>query len=214
MMLHRLFRRVAPFAILCLFGTSATLVTATPPPAPGKVQIAGWVYVDRNNDGDLAFSNEPNPEYMIGGVEIRLYDQSGPQDVLLATTLSDDFGRYFFNNLSPGTYGLRELQPVAWVDGLDTTGSLVPTTNQPIPPSASTGTMIDNGFDDIVLTANLIADFFLFGERGLAAGYVSKRYLLGSYTPPPFAVPEPTSMAGPLLLAAAVAAWRRPRRRG
>lgn len=212
MLLHRLIRRVAPFAIVCLFGTSATLVTATPPPAPGKSQIAGWVYIDSNNDGDLAFSNEPNPEYVIGGIEIRLYDQSGPNDVLLATTVSDDFGRYFFNNLAPGTYGLRETQSVAWVDGLDTLGSLLSTSNQPIPPNASTGSMINDGFNDIVLTANLVADFFLFGERGMTAGYVSKRYLLGSYTPPPFAVPEPTTMFAPLLCAAS-AILRRPRRR-
>jgi hypothetical protein len=212
MMLHRLFRRVAPFAIVCLFGANVAHVTAGIPNTPGTAQLGGWVYVDRNNDGDLNFSNEPNPEFVIGNVEIRLFDQSGPQDVLVATTHTDDFGRYFFNNLAPGTYGLRQTQPIEWVDGLDTLGSLLALTNQGIPPGASVGTMSNNAFDDIVLPANVRGDFFLFGERGLAPGYVSKRYLLGSAPDMNFAVPEPTTLLGPLMCAAA-ALLRRPRRR-
>jgi hypothetical protein len=212
MMLHRLLRRVAPFAIVCLFGTSAPHVTAQPPHTPGTAQLGGWVYVDRNNDGVLNFVSDPNPEFVIPGVEIRLFDQSGPQDVLVATTHTNEFGRYFFNNLAPGTYGLRQIQPIEWVDGLDTLGSLFPLTNQGIPPNASAGTVSNNAFDDIVLPANVLGSFYLFGERGLAAGFVSKRFLFGSAPDMNFAVPEPTSLLGPLLCAAA-ALLRRPRRR-
>jgi hypothetical protein len=203
---------VAPFAIACLVGANSTPVTAAPNHTPGTAQLGGWVYIDRNNDGDLAFSNEPNPEYVIPNVTIGLYSQDGPE-TFITSTVTDDFGRYFFNNLAPGTYGLKQTQPVEYVDGLDTLGQMLALTNAGVPGSASVGTMVNNAFNNIVLPANVRGDYFLFGERGMAPGYVSKRYLLGSAPPMEFVppVPEPTTLFAPLLAAGSLLLRRRRR---
>jgi len=37
---------------------------------------------------------------------------------------TDAHGRYLFQNILPGTYALRETQPIEFVDGKDTLGSL------------------------------------------------------------------------------------------
>lgn len=158
---------------------------------PGLSRLGGWVYIDRNNDGDLAFSNEPNPEYVIGDVQISLFSTVGNVETFVASTLSDDFGRYLFENILPATYTLRETPPIEYVDGIDTLGILQSLDGQPIPGNASVGVMTNNAFSQIVLPANVGGDFYNFGERGLAAGYVSKRFLFASFPPPPFTPPPP-----------------------
>ena len=158
---------------------------------PGLSRLGGWVYIDRNNDGNLAFSNEPNPEYVIGDVQISLYSTVGNVETFVASTLSDDFGRYLFENILPATYTLRETPPIEYVDGIDTLGILQSLDGQPIPGNASVGVMTNNAFSQIVLPANVGGDFYNFGERGLAAGYVSKRFLFASFPPPPFTPPPP-----------------------
>ena len=208
MLLHRPLGRAAPILIACLIGTNVSYVAAQPH-TPGLSQLGGWVYIDRNNDGDLAFSNEPNPEFVIGGVMISLYSQTGPE-TLVASMQTDAFGRYFFNNLSPGTYGLKQTQPVEYVDGIDTLGLMQALTIAGVPPSASVGTVSNDAFNGIVLPANVRGDHFYFGERGLAPGFVSKRFLLGSAPDLPFAVPEPATL---WLVLAAVGSGILPRRR-
>jgi hypothetical protein len=191
MMFHRLIRRRYPILIVCLFGAIASNVAAAH--IPGTAELGGWVYIDRNNDGHLAFSNEPNPEYVIGDVSIGLFSKVGNVETPVASILSDQFGRYFFDNLTPGTYVLRETQPVEFVDGIDTLGQLFSLNSQPLPPNASAGTASNDAFLDIVLTPDVLGEFYNFGERGLKAGYVSKRYLFASAPPPNTATPEPAS---------------------
>src|SRR5688572_1269348 len=213
MLLHRLLRRVAPFVIACLAGTNLTSVATAQPHTPGTAQLGGWVYIDRNNDGDLAFSNEPMPEFVIPNVTISLFSQNGPE-TFLQSTVTDNGGRFFFNNLAPGTYGLKQTQPIEYVDGLDTLGIMQPLTNAGVPPNASVGSMVNNAFNNIVLPADVRGDFYLFGERGLAPGFVSKRYFLGSAPELPVAlIPEPTTLCGGLMAAAGLLLRRR-RRRG
>src|SRR3954468_13072501 len=113
MMMHRLFRRGYSIVIACLCG--AVVSIAAPVHAQGTAQLGGWVYIDRNNDGHLAFSDEANPEFVIGGVSISLLSKVGNVETPVLTTQTDDFGRYFFNNLTPGTYVLRESPPVEFV---------------------------------------------------------------------------------------------------
>lgn len=209
MLLCRLLRRAAPILFVCLIGTNLSHVAAAQ-----TSQLGGFVYIDRNNDGLLAFVADPNPEFVIGGVEIRLFSQVGMQESLLATVQTDDGGRYFFDNLDSGTYSLKQTQPVAYVDGLDTLGVMQSLNNQLVPGSASVGDAINNAFINIMLPANVRGDFFNFGERGLAPGFVSKRNLLGSAPILPMAViPEPTT--GLLAIGAAICGlMMRRRRRG
>lgn len=211
MLLQRPRWRAAAILIVCLFGTNVSFVVAQSH-TPGKSQLAGWVYIDRNNDGLLAFADEPNPEYVIGGVTISLYSQTGPE-TLVAETVTDDYGRYFFNNLDPGTYAIKQAQPVQYVDGLDTLGSMLALSGGGVPPSAFVGTVSNNAFVGIVLPANVRGDFYNFGERGLAAGYVSKRYLLGSSPDLPITyVPEPSAAVLALGFMASVLLPRRKRK--
>jgi hypothetical protein len=211
MMLHRLVRRGYPIVIACLFGAIASNVAAAH--IQGTAELGGWVYIDRNNDGHLAFSNEPNPEYVIGDVSISLFSKVGNVETPVTSMLTDQFGRYFFDNLSPGTYVLRETQPIEFVDGIDTLGQLFSLNNQPIPPNASAGTATNDAFLDIVLPADVLGDFYNFGERGLKAGYVSKRYLFASAPQLNTATPEPASALLALSAICGMLSWRTMRRR-
>ena len=129
----------------------------------------------------------------------------------MATKQSDQFGRYLFENINPGTYVLRETQPVEFVDGIDTLGVLQSLNGQPIPGNASAGVMSNNAFSNIVLPADVGGEFYNFGERGLAAGYASKRFLLASAPPLQTATPEPATLLFALM--AVCGSWLAPRSR-
>ncbi|HBO45756.1 MAG TPA: hypothetical protein DD670_17895, partial [Planctomycetaceae bacterium] len=79
--------------------------------------LCGYVYVDSNNNG----IREPG-ERGIAGVQLILLDQYGNETG--RTILTNEDGRYCFNNLEPGTYGIREIHPTQYADGLDTPGTL------------------------------------------------------------------------------------------
>jgi MYXO-CTERM domain-containing protein len=211
MTMLRLFRRGNPFVLACLVGAVASIATVVH--AQGTAQLGGWVYIDRNNDGHLAFDNEPNPEFVIGDVSVSLFSKANNVETLVSTQLTDQGGRYFFNNLNPGTYVLRETQPIEFVDGIDTLGQLFSLNSQPIPPTASAGTVGADSFQNIVLTSNVLGEFYNFGERGLKAGYASKRYLLASAPPLNTATPEPASALLALTAIGALLSWRSSRRR-
>jgi hypothetical protein len=187
---------------IIVVGVLATFVSnASAAHIPGQSQLGGWVYIDRNNDGHLAFAGDPNPEFVIGGVSISLYKVVSNVEQLVASTTTDDFGRYQFENIDPATYDLKETQPIEYVDGIDTLGSLIQLGSTPIPPSDSVGTMSNNAFSKIVLSSDVGGDFYNFGELGLAAGFASKRFLFASSPPLNSPTPEPASM---LLVLAAV----------
>jgi 5-hydroxyisourate hydrolase-like protein (transthyretin family) len=86
-----------------------------PPPA----RLSGYVYVDTDNDGirDPGEAPIPGTVVRIGGVTT-----AGVPTGILATT-TDVNGFYEFTNLAPGTYGVQEVQPAGYLDGLDTPGS-------------------------------------------------------------------------------------------
>lgn len=79
--------------------------------------VSGYVYSDLNNDGVM----DPN-ELGIGGVVVELLDANGQPTG--RTTTTDDGGFYAFEELLPGSYGVRETQPAGWLDGLDTAGTV------------------------------------------------------------------------------------------
>jgi hypothetical protein len=125
-------------------------------------------------------------------VNISLFSKVGTVETFVTSMLTDQFGRYLFENIAPGRYVLRQTQPIEFVDGIDTLGIVQNINGGPVSPGASPGVALNNAFTDIVLPADVKGEFYLFGERGLAAGYVSKRFLFASAPPP---IPEPATIA-------------------
>jgi len=190
---HRLIGRSYSLLLACLVSTFA--LNATAATIPGMSQIGGWVYVDRNNDGHLAFLGEPNPEYVMGDVIIALFSKTNNTETLYGSTLTDAFGRFLFENVPAGTYVLKETQPVEYVDGKETVGMFQGLNGFAAPANPVVGTVGSDQFDNIVLTANVNADYYCFGERGLKAGYASKRLLLLTSQPGlNTGVPEPATI--------------------
>ncbi|MBI3839668.1 MAG: hypothetical protein HY288_17240 [Planctomycetia bacterium] len=112
------------------------------PPA----SVSGFVYNDRNNDGHKDVG-EPG----IANVTLILKDANGQPTG--ATTTTDANGFYRFEGLRPGTYGIGEIQPAGYLDGLDSPGTAGGTAQNP-------GDMITGA----VLTPGLDADDYDFGE--------------------------------------------------
>ena len=83
--------------------------------------IKGTVYHDRNNNGV-----QDSGEEGIEGVVIQLFDASGN---VIAETTTDANGDYCFEDLAPGEYKIRELQPDNFDDGIDTVGNVDGVTN-------------------------------------------------------------------------------------
>ena len=160
------------------------------PPA----RLCGYVYLDDNNDG----VKDPG-EAGIAGVTLRLLDASGAPTGRTATT--NDAGLYCFNDLPPGTYTVIEVQPTAYLDGLDTPGSLGGTAHNP-----------GDRLSDIVLPGGSHSKFNNFGELRPAtlSGYVFQdgsviEYKKGQTPPDPTALrdglltPDDLRLAGVVL---------------
>lgn len=208
---HRLMRRGRLVSLTCLISTFA--LSAPAGTISGMSQIGGWVYIDRNNDGHLAFLGEPNPEYVLGDVTIRLFSKANNIETFIASTITDAYGRFLFQNVVPGTYVLKETQPAEYVDGKDTVGLFQGLNGNSPPANPSLGVAGNDQISDIVLLANVWADYYCFGERGLKAGYVSKRQLLLTSVPGlNTGVPEPTAILLTLLGSCGVWYVRRSRR--
>ncbi len=82
--------------------------------APGS--ISGFVYHDRSDDGRRDAGEEP-----ISGARIELVNSAG---TVVATAITDRDGAYKFENVLPGTYSIREIQPTGFIDGLDAAGRI------------------------------------------------------------------------------------------
>ena len=82
--------------------------------------ISGYVYHDQDNNGIFDHTNE----HAISGVTLELLDANGNGTGITTTTSTDPatLGFYEFRNLTPGKYGVREVQPAGWLDGKDTAG--------------------------------------------------------------------------------------------
>ena len=186
-------RAVSQAAIIVLL----VAYTACSIPANAS-QLSGWVFIDRNNDGQLAFADEPMPDYVINGVKVSLFQIDNAQEVEIASTLTNDEGYYAFTDLAAGTYSLRQTQPVQYVDGLDSLGTLRSLIAPTLPAEAHAGTTVQNGFINIVLPENVAGEMYNFGELGFAPGYVSKRLLFASAPPMPTidrpVIPEPCGL--------------------
>ncbi|MDZ4783214.1 MAG: SdrD B-like domain-containing protein, partial [Planctomycetia bacterium] len=85
------------------------------------VSISGYVFVDLN-DNCMRETGEAG----IAGVTLTLLDANGNSTG--RTTTTDANGFYRFEGLAPGTYGVAEAQPAAYIDGQDCPGSAGGTT--------------------------------------------------------------------------------------
>ena len=140
-------------------GIATFEVTVVGPEAHNS--ISGYVYADVNNNGikDPMELGLPNVPIVLTGSEDR-------------TLLSGSDGRYSFSELPPGVYNVRETQPVAFVDGIDTPGAPL------------SGGVEDDYFHDVVLSGDATdAADYNFGELGLRADLVSKSFFLASSPP-------------------------------
>lgn len=175
--------------------------------------LSGYVYIDRNNDGQLTFNDQPDPEFVIPGVTIQLYGVLGTTETLVDTAVTDEVGSYRFTSLEAGSFTLRQVQPVQYVDGLTTPGTIRDLQGNADPFGSDAGLALPNAIENIQMPDDSRGILFNFAERGLTAAYASKRNLLGSAPALPTApIPEPTTGAlGAIACLAALATWRRRR---
>ncbi len=80
------------------------------------VSLSGYVYLDLDNDG-VRDAGESG----IAGVTLVLLDANGAPTT--RTTTTDANGFYRFDGLAPGVYGVSEVHPTAYIDGLDAAGN-------------------------------------------------------------------------------------------
>jgi hypothetical protein len=138
-------------------GKGEVLVGAIAAPVGGNASIHGLVWEDFNNDGFVNFG-----EKAIEGVTVQLLDENG---IVIDATTTDDQGMYSFVELDAGTYGVMELQPVGFVDGLEVVGEI---DGSPVGDNS-----INDKITGIVLDADDTAVNYNFGERPEAGGTVS-----------------------------------------
>ncbi len=81
--------------------------------------IAGFVYVDLNNNG-LKDSGEPP----IPGTTVTLTGSNDEGVISPLTTTTDSTGAYSFGDLRPGTYSVTETQPAGYLQGTNAVGTV------------------------------------------------------------------------------------------
>jgi hypothetical protein len=136
--------------------------TAIEPTAVDELlsSLAGFVYIDLDNNGQMDEGEPPIPGVTVGLVG------TGPEgEAVSLQAVTDENGAYLFENLRRGTYALRETQPSRYLDGLDRVGSV------------SAATDDNDAFTALDLPPGVEAVDYLFGER---APTFSKRRFLSS----------------------------------
>ena len=123
------------FALTLPVATDATAYDYAELLSPTGVPVSGTVFQDRDRDGTLDLG-EPG----IPGVLVELIDAGG--NVVASTTTGPD-GSYLFPNVTPGTYTVRETQPVGY--GNPDAGPFAPNTR---PITVATTPITDQNFGD------------------------------------------------------------------
>ena len=108
--------------------------------------LSGFVYHDANNDGVKGVG-----EAGIGGATLTLTGINDLGSAVNLSTLTLADGSYAFASLRPGNYTLTETQPVGYLDGKDSLGSLG-------------GTAGNDVFSNIVLNAGINGVNYNYGE--------------------------------------------------
>ena len=150
------------------FSTATDAISLAVTSATGR--ISGFVYIDADNDG-LRVTPSGQSHLAMQSVVVRLFLSDGQGNWTQVSTVSSGAdGSYSFDNLSPGLYQVREVQPAGFLDGKDSAGTV---------GGAVRGTVSQDTIQ-IQLGANENAVEFNFGERGLMPGSISLRNLLAS----------------------------------
>jgi len=123
--------------------------------------LSGVVYIDVDNDGV-----RDTGEFGIPGVVVRLTGTASG-DAVEASLLTDNNGAYSFTELEAGTYQITEQQPVAMVDGKDTTAATGATTGNDVFSNIALA-------DDQSITGNN------FGELRLRPEFINVAWFLAS----------------------------------
>jgi protocatechuate 3,4-dioxygenase beta subunit len=110
-----------------------------------KANVGDYVWLDADNDG----LQDPSEEG-IAGVVVTLVDDNGN---VVASTLTDDAGKYLFTNVDPGTYQVKFTSPVGYIPTAQT-GGLNDSTNSDIDPATNTSQL----FTVVAGTDNLNID--------------------------------------------------------
>jgi hypothetical protein len=195
MQFNRLRRLRAPLCALASLAAIIGLMAASQ--AQAAVTLSGYVYIDRNNDGALTFNDQPNPEFVIPGVTIQLFNVNPITltETLNTSVITDGVGKFQFDGLAAGTFTLRQVQPTDYVDGLTTVGVIKDLMGNADPAGSDGGTAILNAIVGIEMPNDSRGVLFNFAERGVTSAVASKRFLLGTAPPLPTAeIPEPASM--------------------
>ncbi|HTN74830.1 MAG TPA: SdrD B-like domain-containing protein, partial [Pirellulaceae bacterium] len=125
--------------------------------------LAGIVFVDPNENCFYDAGDSP-----LAGVRVDLYDKNG---ALVATTFTDQQGKYKFENLRPGEYTVIETQPQGYFDGGATpgTGGGVGThdASDPTDPDCGCGTDPNTGGVGNVGVPNTISQIHIPGGSDL-----------------------------------------------
>ena len=146
--------------------TTSTETTVTITVDSQDNSVSGFVFHDANNDGvrDVGETGIPGVLVTLSGV-----DSNDNSVVRTALTRSD--GSYEFTELPSGDYELREQQPSALSDGLDST-------------TIPNATAEDDQILDIVLSGGVSHTENNFGEQSLQSGYYSIRWFFASSADP------------------------------
>lgn len=115
-------------------------------------EIHGTVYHDQNDNGLLEAG-----EQRLGGVTIELLDAAGD---VISVTETNAQGEYWFTELQRGTYSVREIQPVSFVDGRDSVGNVA---------GERTGTLGNDLLTNIELDYGDVGVEYNFGEIRLGS---------------------------------------------
>jgi protocatechuate 3,4-dioxygenase beta subunit len=140
-------KRVPPDTLIGIQLVSGTLADRYDFLELEPVSLSGFVYVDDNDNGV-----RNHDEVGIAGVQLKLLDaHSNPTG---ATTVTGPNGFYVFDGLKPlETYGVAEVQPEGFYDGLDAAGTAGGVAHNP-----------GDSITDVLLLAATSAKNYNFGE--------------------------------------------------
>lgn len=125
--------------------------------------LTGFVYVDQNNNG-----NRDANEMALAGVLVTVVDENNPNNT--ATVTTNEQGQFNFVKMFPGTYRLIQTQPVNFIDGRVTSGTL----------GGTAGTNVITGIN---VGVNQTGVNYRFGELGVDPRRISKQMFLSSSRP-------------------------------